>query len=110
MAVPTVVEIPHRLGRETARQRLRDNIGDIGRHIPGGVAALETDWPTPDRLTVTITAMGQQVTATLDVEDALVRASFVLPGLLGMMGGVISAALRREGARLLLPGGRPESN
>jgi hypothetical protein len=104
MAVPTVVDIPHSLGREVARQRLRDNIGSLGRHIPGGLAAMETSWPSPDRMALTVTAMGQQITATLDVEDRLVRASFVLPGMLGMMGGLIAAAVEREGSRLLLPG------
>jgi hypothetical protein len=103
MAVPTVVDIPHSLGREVARQRLRDNIGSMGRHIPGGIAAMETSWPSPDRMALSVTAMGQQISATLDIEDRLVRASFVLPGMLGMMAGLIAATVEREGARLLLP-------
>lgn len=104
MAEPTVVDIPHSLGRDVARQRLRDNIGDMGRHIPGGVADLQTHWPTPDRMVLEIAAMGQRITATLDIEETLVRATFTLPGLLGMMGGLIAAAVRREGGKLLLPG------
>ena len=103
MAEPTVVDIPHSLGREVARQRLRDNIGDMGRHIPGGVVDLQTSWPTPDRVVIEIAAMNQRVTATLDIEDTLVRATFVLPGMLGMMSGLIAAAVRREGGQLLLP-------
>ncbi len=103
MAEPTVVDIPHSLGRDAARQRLRDNVGDMGRHIPGGVADLQTRWPTPDRMVLEIAAMGQRITATLDIEDTLVRATFTLPGLLGMMSGLIAAAVRREGGQLLLP-------
>ncbi len=106
MGTPTVVDIPHNLGREVARQRLRDNIASMGRHVPGGIAAVETSWPSPDRMALTVIAMGQQITATLDIEDRLVRASFILPGMLGMMGGMIAAAVEREGSRLLLPGAR----
>lgn len=103
MAEPTIVEIPHSLGREVARQRLRDNIGDMAKHIPGGIADMQTSWPTPDRLVIDLLATGQRVTATLDIEDRLVRASFVLPGMLGMLSGLIAAAVKREGGQLLLP-------
>jgi hypothetical protein len=100
----TVVDIPHSLGREVARQRLRDNVGDLGRHIPGGIAELATDWPTPDRLVIDLTAMGQRLTATIDIEDTVVHVSFVLPGMLSFMAGAISAAVRNKGGQLLLPG------
>ncbi|PZN94712.1 MAG: hypothetical protein DCF31_08695 [Alphaproteobacteria bacterium] len=100
----TTVDIPHNLGRDVARRRLRDNVGDLGRHIPGGVASLETRWPMEDQLVIDLTAMGQSVGATIDIEDSVVRVSFVLPGMLSFMGGAIAAAVRREGSQLLLPG------
>ncbi|MFZ4689087.1 MAG: polyhydroxyalkanoic acid system family protein [Polymorphobacter sp.] len=100
----TTVDIPHNLGREVARQRLRDNVGDIGRHIPGGVADLQTTWRDADTMFIELAAMGQRVSVTLDIEDRLVRASFVLPGMLGFMAGAIAAAVKREGSKLLLPG------
>lgn len=103
MATPTIVDIPHSLGREVAKQRLRDNIGDLGRHIPGGIGGLQTSWPSPDRMVVELAAMGQRVTATLDIDDAVVRATFVLPGMLSFMAGAIASAVRREGGQLLLP-------
>ena len=106
MANPTIVDIPHSLGRDEARRRLNDNIGDLARHIPGGIGEIQTRWSGADRMTIELTAIGQRVTATLDIEDALVRVSFVLPGLLGVMGGAIAAAVRREGGQLLLPGKR----
>jgi hypothetical protein len=53
---------------------------------------------------VTLVAMGQRLSVTLDVGDTVVRASFMLPGVLGFAADAISAALRREGSRLLLPG------
>lgn len=99
----TVVDIPHDLGREVARQRLRDNVGDIGRHIPGGIAELATNWPTPDQLVIGLTAMGQRLSATIDIEDDVVHISFVLPGMLSFMAGAITAAVRHKGGQLLLP-------
>ncbi|WP_426167974.1 polyhydroxyalkanoic acid system family protein [Sandarakinorhabdus sp. DWP1-3-1] len=102
----TTVDIPHNLGRAVARQRLRDNVGDLGRHIPGGVAALETRWPVEDQLVIDLTAMGQGVTATIDVEDSLVRVSFALPGMLSFLGGAIASAVRSKGSQLLLPPGK----
>lgn len=104
MPIPTVVDIPHSLGRDTAKVRLAGNIGSLGRHIPGGVADLQSSWPTPDRMLVTLVAMGQRLSVTLDIGDTVVRASFMLPGVLGFAADAISAAVRREGSQLLLPG------
>nr|WP_310522966.1 polyhydroxyalkanoic acid system family protein [Polymorphobacter sp.] len=102
MAKPTIVDIPHQLGREAAKQRLRDQVGELAGHIPGGMADVQSTWPSADRMVIEIMAMGQRVTATLDVEDHIVRATFVLPGLLSFMGGAIEAAVRRKGGQVLL--------
>lgn len=104
MAAPTVVDIPHNLGRETAKARLRANIGNLGGHIPGGVAALESSWPTPDRMAIDLVTMGQRLSITLDVGDTSVRATFMLPGMLAFMADAISAAVRHQGSQVLLPG------
>lgn len=101
-ASPVVVDIPHSLGREAAKARLRANAGSIGAHIPGGVAALETDWPSPDRMVIDLVAMGQRLNVSLDVGDSSIRVSIVLPGMLGFMGDAIAAEVRRRGGQLLL--------
>ena len=102
-AVPTIVDIPHKLGREVAKTRLRANVGNLGDHIPGGLAALETAWPSADRMVIALVAMGQRLTVTLDVTDDNVRASFLLPGMLAFMADAISARVRHQGSQLLLP-------
>lgn len=102
MAIPTVVDIPHNLGREAAKARLRDNISSLGAHIPGGIAALAASWPAADQMLVTLEAMGQRLAVTLDIDDTRVRVSFLLPGMLGFMADAITAGVRREGSRLLL--------
>ena len=102
MAKPTIVDIPHQLGREAAKQRLRAEVGSLAGYIPGGVADVQSSWPTADRMIIEIMALGQRVTATLDVEERNVRATFVLPALLSFMAGAIEAAVRRKGGQLLI--------
>lgn len=51
---------------------------------------------------VDVTAMGQVIPYTLDIEDDLVRASIILPGMLGLMAGPIGALVRQRGKDLLL--------
>ena len=102
MNKPTVVDIPHAIGRDAARERLRSRIGELAGHLPGGMAEVNSSWTSADRLVLEILAMGQRVTATLDVEDSFVRASFELPAMLSFMSGMISKAVRSKGAQLLL--------
>ena len=58
---------------QQARQhylRLRGNSHRIGDFIPGGMAQVETAWPSEDRMAMTIVAMGQTLRAHVDIEDA----------------------------------------
>jgi hypothetical protein len=100
MAEPLIVNLPHKLGREEARRRIAGGIGRLKDHIPGGAAEVRADW-AGDRLNLVVSAMGQQVTSLIDVEDAVVRVEVVLPGLLGMFGETIAGVLRRTGTELL---------
>jgi hypothetical protein len=102
MSNPTTVSVPHNLSREEVRRRLRSRVGELGRHIPGGVADLQTGWPSEDRMTLDIVAMSQRLSATLDIEDKAVRVTMILPPLLGMMSGLIARAVQEKGGQLLL--------
>jgi len=51
--------------------------------------------------TLDIAAMGQSVTATIDVMESKVHLKVLLPGMLGMFSGVIQAALQKKGSVLL---------
>lgn len=102
MAAPIVIDIPHRLTREEVRRRLSARIGELPSHIPGGVAEFRSAWPTPDRMTLDVSAMGQTITATLDIDERAVHATFALPPMLSFMSGAITAAIRSKGEQLLL--------
>ena len=65
------VAIPHQLGKEEARRRLRTNSHRMGEAIPGGMTQVETTWPSEDRMVLAITAMGQSLNAHIYIEDAL---------------------------------------
>lgn len=99
MSRPISVDLPHNLGSEEAKRRLRNGIGKIADHLPAG-AEVRNDW-SGDRLNLHVSLLGQNVDAHVDVEEKLVRLELALPGMLGMFAGQIETVLRRRGAELL---------
>ena len=99
MTQPIEVDLPHKLGRDEARRRIANNIHKLQEHIPGG-AQVQSGW-TGDQLNLDVAAMGQSITATIDVMDDKVRLKVLLPPMLGMFAGMIHAGLQRKGNVLL---------
>jgi putative polyhydroxyalkanoate system protein len=99
MSQPIEVDLPHKLGKDEARRRIANNVHKLQDHIPGG-ARVQTGW-VGDQLNLDVAAMGQEVTATIDVMDDRVRLRVLLPPMLGMFSGIIQAALQRKGSILL---------
>jgi hypothetical protein len=99
MSQPHVVDIPHRLGQEEARRRIERGVGRIADHVPGGAQA-ESSWEG-DRLNLKVTAMGQAVTARMEVMEAIVRVEIMLPAALSFFAKPIEAMLKKKGTELL---------
>lgn len=99
MSAPIELDLPHKLGKEEARRRLADNVHRLTDHIPGG-GSVQSGW-TGDRLDLTVSAMGEQVHAAMDVGEDKVHVRFTLPGMLGMFSGIIAGALKAKGGMLL---------
>jgi putative polyhydroxyalkanoate system protein len=99
MTQPIEVDLPHNLGKDEARRRIANNVHKLEEHIPGG-AQVQSGW-TGDQLNLDVAAMGQAVTATIDVMETKVRMKVVLPPMLGMFSGMIQAALQKKGDVLL---------
>jgi putative polyhydroxyalkanoate system protein len=99
MTQPIDVDLPHNLGKDEARRRIADNVHKLQDHIPGG-AQVQTGW-VGDQLNLDVAAMGQQVTATIDVRETNVHLRVALPPMLGMFSGMIQAALQKKGNVLL---------
>ena len=97
-----IIDIPHKLGREEAKRRLKGRIGELSSHIPGGAADVRTEWPTENRMTLAVDAMGQTVATVLDVEETHIKLQLQLPAMLSFMSGAIEKAIRKGGAKVLL--------
>lgn len=98
---PITIDVPHRLGRAGARERMKARVGELAGHIPGGFAEVQSAWPSEDEMVLNIKAMGQEIAATLEVQDALVRVHLVLPAMLSFFSGAIEAAVKDGGTRML---------
>ena len=100
------VAIPHNLGREEVRNRLRARSHTIADGIPGGMADVKTAWPSEDRMTLDISAMGQLLAGHIDLEDSQVVLHMELPPALGFLKPIVEGAIRQQGQKLLAgPGG-----
>jgi putative polyhydroxyalkanoate system protein len=99
MSQPIEVDLPHKLGKDEARRRIANNVHKLREHIPGG-AQVQSGW-TGDQMNLDVQAMGQAVTATIDVEESVVRLKVLLPGMLGMFSGLVQATLQKKGNVLL---------
>ena len=99
------VAIPHQLGREEARNRLRANSHKMADSFPGGMAHVQTSWPSEDRMAMAIQAMGQSVTGHIDVQDSQVLLTFDLPPALGFIEPLVSGAIQQAGQKMLAPPG-----
>ena len=101
MSTPVTIDVPHELGKAGARERMRSRVGELAGHIPGGVADVQSSWPSEDEMSLAIKAMGQHLDARLEVQDRLVRVHLMLPPMLAFFSGAISAAVRDGGTRML---------
>ena len=95
------VAIPHQLGRDEVRTRLRARSHMIADGIPGGMANVRTAWPSDDRMTLDIAAMGQMLTGHIDVEDSQVVLHMDLPPALGFLKPIVEGAIRQQGHKML---------
>ncbi|GGO99687.1 polyhydroxyalkanoic acid system family protein [Stakelama pacifica] len=99
MADPITVDIPHKLDRATARERLEKGIGKVADMIPGG-AVTDHRWEG-DTVFFTVEGMGQRVASRMDVGEEKVHAVIDLPPMLALFANKIREKLTREGPKLL---------
>ena len=97
------IAIPHDLGREEVRRRLRANAGRIGEAVPGGMAEISTSWPGEDRMAIAIAVMGQTMEGEVEIADTEIRFRLDLPLALMFIGPMVESAVREAGPKLLAP-------
>jgi hypothetical protein len=95
------VALPHDLGREEVRRRLRERSHEIADHIPGGLAQVRSQWPSEDLMQLEVDAMGQTVNDDIEIDDNQVVIEFDLPAALSFVRPLIEGAVRSNATKLL---------
>lgn len=95
------VSLPHTLGKEEVRRRLREHGHELGDNFPAGLAEVTNSWPHEDRMDLAITAMGQEMRGGIDIAEDQLVIELDLPPLLGFFKDKIEGAMRNHGAKLL---------
>jgi hypothetical protein len=99
MNKPIAIDLPHNIGAEEAKRRMRNGIGRLKDHIPGG-GHVESGWEG-DRMNLRVQAMGQEVSGHIDVHETKVRVELMLPAMLSLFAGQVEGLLRSKGAEML---------
>src|SRR3954465_2643761 len=99
MSAPLVISIPHRLGREEARRRLRRGRTGAAASLP--VLKVDEEKWDGDRMVFRVRALGQAAAGHVDVEDDHVRLEVTLPWLLQRFAEAAQAAIKKRGNLLL---------
>lgn len=99
MAKTVSVTLRHDLGRDQAKERIRNGFDQMGAAI-GSAAQVEQDW-TGDAMAFRAKVMGQSISGRLDVRDTDVLIEMTLPGLLGALADKVAGALKQQGTLLL---------
>jgi hypothetical protein len=97
------VAIPHNLGREEARRRLKERGHEVADQVSGSLAKVTTGWQGDDRMTITVETMGQAMGGLVDIEDTQVVFEVELPGALSFVEPMMAGAIRQQGQKLLGP-------
>jgi len=100
MATPISISIPHQLGRIEARRRIETGFASLLGQLPGSGGNCTQRWDG-DRLTFSVTGLGQTVSGVVDVLDAVVTMEIELPGVLGLIASGVKGRLRKAGQLLL---------
>jgi hypothetical protein len=97
------VAIPHQLGRDEVRRRLKSRSHELAGGFPGGMAQVETDWASEDRMNLSVVAMGQVLRGYIEIRDREIEVMLDLPPMLGFIQPMVESAIRQQGHLLLAP-------
>ena len=95
------VNLPHDLGKDEVRERMRNRSHEIAGYFPPGMASVETSWPHEDQMDLIVTAVGQRIKGAVEVHDDHVVIEMNLPAILGFLRGTLEHAVRTNGSKLL---------
>jgi hypothetical protein len=100
MPRPVVVDIPHELGKDGARQRLQNGFTKLREQFGFGALTFEERWEG-DFLHFSAQGLGQNIVGRVDVMEKLVRIELDLPWALGVLAEKLQGRIRSAGTLLL---------
>ena len=100
MPRPVVVDIPHELGKDGARQRLQNGFGKIREQFGFTGLAFEERWEG-DLLHFSASGLGQKVVGRVDVMEKSARIEIDLPWALGVLAEKLQSRIKSAGTLLL---------
>ncbi len=100
MSRPLTVTIPHNLGREVALRRIQDGIAQIRDKYAGQFTVQNETW-NGDKLDFSIMALRQTVSGSIEVAEASVTVSVILPLFLSMLAEKARTLIQQRGQLML---------
>lgn len=94
------IAIPHSIGKDEARRRIRERSGEIANFVPG-FASVSTNWQSDDKMDLTVGAMGQEMTGAIEVGESEVAFTVELPAALSFVEPMIRGQIEAKGRKLL---------
>lgn len=95
------VAVPHSLGKDEARRRLKARAHEIAGLLPGGMADVTVTWPHEDRMELAISALGKSVGGFIEVEESVLAFTIDLPPALAFAEPMVRGAVEEKGRKLL---------
>ncbi len=105
------VAIPHDLPKDEVQRRMRGSTHQIADHIPGGIAKVDTAWPSDHVMNIAVIAMGQELNGTVTIEDTQLVVEMQLPLALSFVEPIVAGAIRQQSEKMLegpAPGSGPD--
>jgi hypothetical protein len=100
MSAPISISINHRLGREEALRRLKTGLATIRSSYSAVITVQQEVW-TGDKLTLSLRALGQPSSGTIEVFDDRLQIEVTLPWLLAKIADRFVPTIRKEATLLL---------
>jgi hypothetical protein len=92
--------VPHQLGRDEAKRRIQEGIGQLQQQHGNLLGQLDQQWDG-NTLQFKTTVMGQSISGHAVVEDSVVRLEVALPWMLAMLAGPVKNRIEERGRKLL---------
>jgi hypothetical protein len=100
VTAPLVISIQHRLGREEVMRRLKAGLGTIRNKYTALITVQQEVW-VGDKLTLSVHALGQASSGTIEVFDDHLQIEVTLPWLLAKFAGHVLPTIHKEATLLL---------